>query len=149
MSVGATRAARGRTTCTTGTTRTRSIAAGTAGTIGEGGLEDALQFGGLVAGQLARGDLAADEVVDLGLDVAGLAAAGLVAGAAGLDLGIDVGQRRRQCALVVRGDRAGGDLGLQLILQLLQGRLIGAGRGRRDRGHDSSREEGSYWTPRP
>jgi len=60
MSVmGATGSARAtRTACSTRTAGTRSIAVGAAGTVGEGGLEDALQFGGLVAGQLARGDLA-------------------------------------------------------------------------------------------
>ena len=60
---GPARAARGRPTgaartteaaCPTRTGGARSIPTGSAGIVGEGGLEQALQFGGLVAGQLAR-----------------------------------------------------------------------------------------------
>ena len=57
-----------------------------AGAVGERRLEDALQFGGLIAGQLAAGNFAGDQVVDLRFQVVGRRprAAGLVAGAAGL-----------------------------------------------------------------
>ena len=42
-----------------------------AGTVGERRLEDALQFGGLIAGQLAAGYFAGNQVVDLRLQIAG------------------------------------------------------------------------------
>src|SRR6267154_348228 len=87
------------TTWTTCTVRTASPA----GTVGERGLEHALQFGGLVAGQLAAGDFALDQVVNLGLQIAGwFCAAGLVAGPAALQRGIDIGQGGRQRVLVGR-----------------------------------------------
>jgi hypothetical protein len=78
MAVGAMSAACAiRTTGTTCTVRS-------AGAVGERGLEHALQFGGLVAGQLAAGDFAIDEVVDPGFEIAGRrpGAARLVAGPA-------------------------------------------------------------------
>src|SRR5882757_8107051 len=89
------------TACAARTTRAIGTAAGA---VGESGLEDALQFGGLIAGQLAAGDLALDQIVDLGFQVIGRGSRpdGLVAGAAGLDRGIDIGQRRRQRVLVGR-----------------------------------------------
>ena len=46
-------------------------AAGTTRTVGERGLEDALQLGRLVAGQLAAGDFAVDQVVDLRFEIGG------------------------------------------------------------------------------
>ena len=100
---------------------------GAAGTVGERRLEDALQFGGLVAGQLAAGDFAADQIVDLRLEIVGRGsgAAGLVARPARLQRGIDIGQRRRQRVLVGRTDGAGSYFGLQLSLQLLKRRLVG------------------------
>ena len=101
-----------------------------AGTVGEGGLEDALQFGGLIAGQLAAGNFAGDKVVDLRFEIGGrgVACRWPVAGTAGLHRRIDIGQRRRQRVLVGRADGAGIDFGQQLILQLLERRLVGAGR---------------------
>src|SRR5258708_15393529 len=45
--------------------------AGATGAIGERCLEDALQFGGLIAGQLAAGHFAGNQVVDLRLQIAG------------------------------------------------------------------------------
>ena len=51
----------------------------TAGAAGECGLEHTLQFGGLIAGQLAAGHLTRDQVVDLRLEAVGrFGAAGLV-----------------------------------------------------------------------
>ena len=67
-----------------------------------------------------------------------LRAARLIAGAALLERRVDVGQGRRERGLVRGGDRAGGNFGLQLLLQFLQWRLVAAGGGRRNRGHDGS-----------
>ena len=57
-----------------GATGTTGRAAATGGAIGERRLEHALQLGGLVAGQLAAGNFAIYEVVDLRLEIAGLVA---------------------------------------------------------------------------
>src|SRR5882672_8275449 len=110
MAVGAACASR-----TAGTARS----AGPTGAIGEGGLEDALQFGGLVAGQLAAGDFAVDQVVDFGLQIIRRrsGAAGLVAGPALLQRGIDIGQGGRQRVLIGRTDGARSYFRLQLSLQ--------------------------------
>src|ERR1700723_2204191 len=70
------------------TGRTRTGRAGrvpcAAGAVGEGCRENTLQLGGLIAGQLAAGDFAGDQGVDLRLQVAGrgTAAAGAGAGVA-------------------------------------------------------------------
>ena len=54
-------------------TRTAGAAcvAGAAGAVGEGRREDALQLGGLIAGQLAAGHFAGNQAVDLRLEIAG------------------------------------------------------------------------------
>src|SRR3954454_939083 len=93
-----------------------ACATGIAGTVGERGLEDALQLGGLVAGQFAAGNFAVDEIVDLRLEIAGRGsrATGLVARAPRLQRGIDIRQRRRQSILIGRTDSAGIYFGLQL-----------------------------------
>src|SRR5205823_14779309 len=103
------------------TTRTTRAALAT-GTVGKGRLEDALQLGGLVAGQLAAGHFAGDQIVDLRLQVVGRrsGAAGLIAGPAALQRRVDVGERRRQGVLIGRSDRAGCYFSLQLGLQFLQ-----------------------------
>jgi hypothetical protein len=77
-------------------------AAGAIRSIGERGLEHTLQLSRLVAGQLAAGDFALNEVVDLRFEIGGrwLGAARLVAGLARLQRGIDIRQRRRQRALI-------------------------------------------------
>jgi hypothetical protein len=123
---------RPRATVTTG-------AAGT-GPMRERRLEDALQFAGLIAGQLAAGHFAIDEVVDLRLEIArrGPRAAGFIAGATRLYRRIDVGEGCGQRVLVGRTDRAGVHFRLQLVLQSLQWRLKAVDRGRRERGHVSS-----------
>src|ERR1700676_4000459 len=127
MTVGAARAT--GTTCTVRTARA----------VGERGLEHALQFGGLVAGQLAAGDFALDQVVDLGFQIAGwFCATGLVAGPAALQRGIDIGQGGRQRVLVGGADGARSYFRLQLSLQLLERRLVGVGGSRRNRSHDCS-----------
>src|SRR5260370_7462014 len=75
----------------TGAARTRR--AGTA--IGKRRLEDALQLGGLIAGQLATGHFARDQVVDLGLQISGRrgCAAARTARAAALQRGVDAVHR--------------------------------------------------------
>ena len=61
------RKATARSTRTAGAGRV----AGAAGAVGERRLEDALQLGGLIAGQLAAGHFAGNQGVDLRLQVAG------------------------------------------------------------------------------
>src|ERR1700681_4107473 len=90
----------------------------TTGAIGERCLEDALQFGGLVAGQLAAGHFASNQVVDLRLQIAGRGpcAASRITRPAALQRGVDVGQRGRERVLIGRADGAGVYFCLQLIL---------------------------------
>src|SRR4051812_43481843 len=112
-------------------------AAGPAGTIGESVLEDILQFGGLVAGQLPAGHFAGDQAVDFRFH--GIrrrpGAGGLVAGAAGLQRAIDVRERRGQGVLVARIDLACGYFRLELFLEQLQRRGVTRAAGGGDRGH--------------
>jgi len=62
----------GRRTASTARSPWTARAAGATRTaVRERRLEDALQFGGLIAGQLAAGDLAGDQVIDLRLQFAG------------------------------------------------------------------------------
>ena len=93
-----------------------------AGAVGERGLEDPLQFGGLGAGELAAGHLARNQVVDLRLQIAGrrICAAGRGARAAALQRGIDIRQCRGKRGLIGRTDGAGVYFRLQFGLQLLQ-----------------------------
>src|SRR3954469_34941 len=81
---------------------TVGMTGGTTGAVGEGGLENVLQFGGLVAGQFAAGHFPGDQIVDLRFEgIRRWPGAGrLVAGAAGLQRGVDVGQGRRQRVVV-------------------------------------------------
>src|ERR1700749_4172268 len=111
--------------CGSGATRT-------AGTAGEGCLEHALQFAGLIGGQFAARDFAGNQAVDLRFDIAGrrtCAAAG-AARIAALQRRVDVGQRGRQRTLVARAYGARIDFRLQLRLQQLERRLIVAAGGR-------------------
>ena len=91
---------------------------GATGAIGERCLEDPLQFGGLIAGQLAAGHFAGNQVVDLRLQIAGRGpcAASRIARPAALQRGVDVGQRGGERVLIGRADGAGFYFCLQLIL---------------------------------
>src|SRR5262249_53040443 len=128
-----------RATCGRRTIRRRrpAGAAGSASatmSLCEGGLEDALQFGGLIAGELAAGYLTLDQSVDLRLQFAarGFGATRLIARLVGLKRRVDIVERRRQRRLVGRTDRAGRDLRLQFVLQLLKRRFVGGIRQCRD-----------------
>ena len=102
-------------------------ATGPAGTVGEAALKTPCNSvaWSLVSLPLETSPLMRSSILDLRSPGDGSRAAGLVAGAARLQRGIDIGQRRRQRVLIGRTDGAGSYFGLQLILQLLERRLVG------------------------